>query len=184
MNASSGSALTSMHSHVRFLACRSSTSFSLMRQRTIIHAVSFLIIALLFSTSLYGGGFASTQPAPSTQTDASDPSAAVIQPNSSPDIAQAGAGRVSSLGRYAIPLKARQTLKAIQDRQGDPPPGYVGGRTFQNRERRLLQGHYREYDVNPLVRGKTRGPERIVIERGTGRAYYTADHYRTFVPMN
>ena len=83
-----------------------------------------------------------------------------------------------------IPAKAHAVLKAIQDRDGEPPSGYVGGRTFQNRERRLPRGHYREYDVNPKRPGKNRGSERIVIERRTGKAYYTGDHYRTFVPMN
>jgi guanyl-specific ribonuclease Sa len=83
-----------------------------------------------------------------------------------------------------IPAKAHAVLKAIQDRGGEPPSDYVGGRTFQNRERRLPRGHYREYDVNPNRPGKNRGSERIVIERRTGKAYYTGDHYRTFVPMN
>ncbi|TKB60833.1 MAG: hypothetical protein E8D52_01650 [Nitrospira sp.] len=65
-----------------------------------------------------------------------------------------------------------------------PLPGYVGGRDFQNRERRLPRGSYREYDVNPKRRGRGRDAERIVIERRTGKAYYTGDHYRTFVPLN
>lgn len=155
-----------------------------MHHRTIIRSAFSLIIALLVGAGLHVTGFSSTELAPSTETDASVPSDGVLQPESSPDIVQEGAGQASSLGRYTIPLKARQTLKAIQDRQGDPPQGYIGGRTFQNRERRLPQGHYREYDVNPLIRGKNRGAERIVIERRTGKAYYTADHYRTFVPMN
>lgn len=54
---------------------------------------------------------------------------------------------------------------------------------FQNRERRLPPGHYREYDVNPKVRGRSRDAERIVIEQDTGRAYYTGNHYRTFIPL-
>jgi ribonuclease T1 len=82
------------------------------------------------------------------------------------------------------PAKAHDVLKAIQDRNGQPPSGYVGGRTFQNRERRLPRGDYREYDVNPKRAGRNRGAERIVIERRTGKAYYTDDHYRTFIPMN
>ena len=45
-------------------------------------------------------------------------------------------------------------------------------------------GHYREYDVNPKIRGHSRDAERIVIEQDTGKAYYTADHYRTFTPLN
>ena len=79
---------------------------------------------------------------------------------------------------------AREVLATIQARGGEPLAGYVGGRAFQNRERRLPAGRYREYDVHPRVAGRDRGAERLVIEQGTGRAYYTGDHYRTFVPLN
>jgi guanyl-specific ribonuclease Sa len=82
------------------------------------------------------------------------------------------------------PLKAQEVLKAVQTRHGDPLPGYVGARIFQNRERRLPRGRYREYDVNPKLPGRNRGPERIVIEQRTGKAYYTSDHYVTFIPLN
>ena len=83
-----------------------------------------------------------------------------------------------------VPQKARDVLAQIEQRHGKPPPGYVGGRAFQNRERHLPRGVYREYDVNPKVHGRDRGAERIVIERRSGRAYYTPDHYETFLPMN
>ena len=86
--------------------------------------------------------------------------------------------------RDAIPPVARDTLKAIEARHGEPLPGYVGGRNFQNRERVLPRGRYREYDVHPKVAGKNRGAERIVINQANGKAYYTADHYRSFIPMN
>ena len=80
--------------------------------------------------------------------------------------------------------KAKDLLEAIQQHGGKALPGYIGGGAFQNRERRLPRGHYREYDVNPKIRGRSRDAERIVIEQGTGRAYYTGDHYRTFTPLN
>jgi ribonuclease T1 len=83
-----------------------------------------------------------------------------------------------------IPEKARTVLAEIQKRNGEPPRGYVGGRTFSNRERRLPRGSYREYDVNPKKPGRSRGAERIVIEQRTGKAYYSRDHYETFTPMN
>jgi ribonuclease T1 len=82
------------------------------------------------------------------------------------------------------PQKARDLLTLLQERGGAPLPGYIGGRDFQNRERRLPRGRYREYDVNPKIRGRSRDAERIVIERRTGKAYYTGDHYRTFIPLN
>ena len=80
--------------------------------------------------------------------------------------------------------KAKDLFEAIQQHEGKALPGYIGGRRFQNRERRLPPGHYREYDVNPKVRGRSRDAERIVIEQDTGRAYYTGNHYRTFIPLN
>jgi guanyl-specific ribonuclease Sa len=41
---------------------------------------------------------------------------------------------------------------------------------------------YREYDVNPFTPGVNRGPERLVVG-SDGSAYYTADHYITFMPV-
>ena len=84
----------------------------------------------------------------------------------------------------AVPRQAWDVLAEIRQRDGEPPPGHAGGRTFQNRERRLPPGVYREYDVDPKRPGRPRGPERIVIEQRSGRAYYTGDHYVTFVPMS
>ena len=96
----------------------------------------------------------------------------------------AAAGTTEVAPDVQVPQKARDMLAQIQKRHGEPPRGYIGGRTFRNRERRLPAGSYREYDVNPKVRGQDRGAERIVIERRSGRAYYTQDHYETFFPMN
>ena len=80
--------------------------------------------------------------------------------------------------------KSKDLLEAIQQHEGNALPGYIGGKVFQNRERRLPRGRYREYDVNPKIRGRSRDAERIVIEQDTGRAHYTGDHYRTFIPLN
>lgn len=100
-----------------------------------------------------------------------------------------GSGTVSP----GVPLKARQTLQHIE-KTGQPPPGFQGGRQFMNDGRGRGQvlpradarGNpitYREYDVNPYRRGVNRGAERLV--RGSdGSAYYTADHYKTFVKIN
>ena len=82
------------------------------------------------------------------------------------------------------PNKAYALLEALQRRNGETLPGYVGGKTFQNRERRLPRGRYKEYDVNRRIPGRSRDAERLVIEQDTGKAYYTKDHYRTFLPLN
>ena len=84
----------------------------------------------------------------------------------------------------AVPQKAVDLLEKIRQRNGVPLPGYVGGKEFQNRERRLPRGRYREYDLNRKITGRSRDAERIVIEQQTGKAYYTGDHYRTFMPLN
>lgn len=111
-------------------------------------------------------------PAPDKTTQTQNGSLRASPATTSPDV------------QDAIPVSARETLKAIESRRGDPLPGYVGGRTFQNRERTLPRGRYREYDVHPKMPGKNRGAERIVIEQRSGKAYYSADHYRSFIPMN
>ncbi|HEX5550852.1 MAG TPA: ribonuclease domain-containing protein [Nitrospira sp.] len=82
------------------------------------------------------------------------------------------------------PAKAYALLEALQRRNGEPLAGYIGGKVFQNRERRLPRGRYKEYDVNRKVPGRSRDAERLVIEQDTGKAYYTDDHYRTFFPLN
>jgi len=98
---------------------------------------------------------------------------------------ESAASAATGIERQAeVPQKARDVLAEIQKRNGEPLPGYVGGRSFANREHRLPRGKYREYDVNPKIRGRSRGTERIVIEQRTGKAYYSRDHYETFVPMN
>jgi guanyl-specific ribonuclease Sa len=85
-----------------------------------------------------------------------------------------------------VPEKVAEVLKYI-DEHGRAPRGYVGGRTFANREKRLPRAgrsgdpiRYREWDVNPKIRGRNRGPQRLVTG-SDGSAYYTADHYRTFI---
>ena len=41
---------------------------------------------------------------------------------------------------------------------------------------------YKEYDINPFVKGQGRGTERIVIG-DDGSAWYTNDHYQTFTQI-
>jgi ribonuclease T1 len=84
-----------------------------------------------------------------------------------------------------VPAKVGKVLKHV-DKHDEAPDGYVGGRTFENRERRLPKKDargktiiYREWDVNRKVRGKDRGPERLVTG-SDGSAYYSPDHYKHF----
>jgi ribonuclease T1 len=85
-----------------------------------------------------------------------------------------------------IPAKAFKVLKYVRE-NGIAPSGYEGGRRFGNYEKQLPQKdgfqriNYQEWDVNPKIRGKNRGAERLVTS--PVKAYYTGDHYRTFIEM-
>ncbi len=94
--------------------------------------------------------------------------------SSSPSVSWSEAGS-------QIPDKAVHVLQIVRQ-TGQPPEGYVGGRTFENREGRLAAGgDYREFDVDP--HNGQRNAERIIVEWNTKKAWYTGDHYKTFIPM-
>ena len=87
-----------------------------------------------------------------------------------------------------VPAHARTTLAYIQQHRY-APPGYLGGRVFGNYEGLLPRYNdrrkrieYREWDVHPRAEGRTRGAERLVTG-SDGRAWYTPDHYRTFIEV-
>jgi guanyl-specific ribonuclease Sa len=87
--------------------------------------------------------------------------------------------------RYSkeIPARAVEVYEFVI-RNGKAPKGHVGGRVWHNREHRLpAGGDYREYDVNPKVRGRNRGAERIIVDIDRKSGWYTGDHYRTFTPI-
>jgi ribonuclease T1 len=72
---------------------------------------------------------------------------------------------------------------------GSAPEGYVGGRTFQNRERKLPMNDadgnkiiYQEWDINPKINGVNRGKQRLVTG-SDGRNWYTGNHYVSFIQM-
>jgi len=89
-----------------------------------------------------------------------------------------------------IPAYALSTLDVIRQ-TGRAPNGYRGGTRFFNDGRdggttlpaTAADGariRYQEWDVHPWVRGVNRGAERL-ITGSDGSAYFTGDHYRTFV---
>jgi guanyl-specific ribonuclease Sa len=82
--------------------------------------------------------------------------------------------------------KAWNVLDRVLEK-GSPLLGYKGGSVFQNLDGRLpsVDGAgnpitYREWDVNPYVKGVNRGPERLVTG-SDGSAFYTGDHYNSFL---
>lgn len=75
-------------------------------------------------------------------------------------------------------------------RNGQAPDGFVGGKEFQNREKKLpakdgggKKIRYSEWDVQPKVQGKNRGPERLVTGSDHS-AWYTRDHYKNFLKID
>jgi ribonuclease T1 len=69
------------------------------------------------------------------------------------------------------------------------PEGFVGGRTFKNREGLLPKKDengklffYQEWDVHLKEKGKNRGAERLITSN-MGNAYYTKDHYQSFIKI-
>lgn len=88
----------------------------------------------------------------------------------------------------SVPPYVLETLEYVLEHK-EAPNGYVGGRTFQNRERLLPKTDnngqklsYQEWDVHPKEEGKNRGAERLITS-SQGEAYYTNDHYRSFTKI-
>lgn len=84
--------------------------------------------------------------------------------------------------------KVQNVLDRVQSKCSSFP-GYKGGSVFGNTDGALpgtdAAGNsvtYREWDVNPYVKGVDRGTERLVTG-SDGSAYYTDDHYGTFLQL-
>ncbi|WP_296685318.1 ribonuclease domain-containing protein [Treponema sp. UBA3813] len=104
----------------------------------------------------------------------------------------AGVAIGSTVLQTKTPDKFQQTLNTVKE-TGNPPNGYKGGRTFQNRGGDGYQTlpktdsngnpiNYKEWDVNPHIQGQNRGAERLVTG-SDGSAWKTTDHYKTFTQM-
>ena len=101
--------------------------------------------------------------------------------------AQLKSSKTYQASQNDVPQKALEVLAYIR-KYSEAPDGYVGGRTFQNRERLLPQKdefgekiNYREWDIYPKIKGRNRGAERLVSSDES--AYYTGDHYRSFIKI-
>lgn len=103
---------------------------------------------------------------------------------------QPNSPKQAGTGGSDVPKKAQDVSGQIDKNNGASPPGYKGGRTFENDGRGGGQQlpktdakgnpiSYKEYDVNPYQKGVNRGTERIV-KGSDGSTYYTNDHYGTF----
>jgi guanyl-specific ribonuclease Sa len=97
---------------------------------------------------------------------------------------------VSTNAAPIVPAYVLSTLDVIRQ-TGRAPTGYRGGTRFFNdaRDGGATLPHtapngdrirYQEWDVHPWVHGVNRGAERL-ITGSDGSAFFTNDHYRTFV---
>jgi guanyl-specific ribonuclease Sa len=125
--------------------------------------------------------------------------AGILAPTATPSAATSSAGTPSAATSGATPSwavdlgGAEQKVLAVLDvidRTGRAPDGYRGGTQFMNDGRdggQVLPRTgadgkavtYREWDVNPYT-GANRGTERLVTG-SDGSAWYTDDHYDSFV---
>jgi predicted Zn-dependent protease len=96
----------------------------------------------------------------------------------------------SRMDPAAVPKNVAAVLRYI-DQNDRALDGYEGGRRFLNLGRNGEQAlpradaqgstiQYREWDVHPKVEGQNRGAERLVTG-SDGSAFFTPDHYRTFL---
>ncbi len=115
---------------------------------------------------------------------------AANQPNTEQQATKpkSGSGSSSSTTSTSVPTYVLDVLRYIRS-HGEAPDGYVGGREFQNREKKLpakdsqnKRIRYSEWDVRPKVEGKNRGKERLVTGSDHS-AWYSKDHYKSFVKI-
>ncbi len=174
------------------------------RRQAVITAVALAVIGAVFVVTWlinHRDDDASSASNAATSTSATSTSATVAAEKDSATSSSKTSGsrrpsarprssRASSQPSATIPARVRTTLALID--AGKWPaaanaPGTHGGDVFRNNERQLpvtdasgARITYREWDVNPKRRGSGRDAERIVTG-SDGSAWYTADHYRTFV---
>lgn len=168
-----------------------STTSRSSRWRVIVTGLGLVVVAaVLIVTWLVGGPHDSAAPTPTTPTPTT-PTPTTPGPTTAAAGPQSSIGpAVATDGSAGVPARVTRTL-ALIDAGAWPDaahaPGTQGGIVFRNSEGRLPARDasgtpiaYREWDVNPKRAGRSRDAERIVTG-SDGRAWYTADHYRTFV---
>lgn len=154
---------------------------------------AFFVLGL---AALAGCGDVIAPPAPAPdrveqramETPAPRPMVERAEPNAPHQLEKPRKAESKSAPSNKIPAYAIETLKYVRERER-APDGFEGGRNFGNYERLLPQREkggkaikYREWDVKPRVQGRNRGAERLVTG-SDGSAWYTSDHYKSFLPV-
>ena len=170
------------------------------RRQAVVSAVALVVIGLVVvATWLINrsdDSSSATHSASSTLSTAK-PSSSTAKPSSKKQSGTASQGGTASRTTVAptaaasVPAQVTKTLSLID--AGKWPPddasGTKGGTNFGNFEGRLPKKTssgkritYTEWDVNRREAGRSRDAERIVTG-SDGSAWYTADHYNTFVQI-
>ena len=136
-------------------------------------AVALIVLAAWIVVSTLAGQPSSSAPA------SAGPTLTGGLVSSGPIAATDPSSGLPTIARAALPPEARTTLALIA--AGGPLPYDADGSVYQNRERILPirpAGAYHEYTVE-TPGSSDRGARRIVTG-GSGEAWWTADHYRSF----
>ncbi|MDL9946682.1 ribonuclease domain-containing protein [Gordonia sp. ABSL11-1] len=159
------------------------------RRQAIVSAVAVVVVAVVAGV-VAGVVWLLGEDSGTDTGDAAHASAASSTTVAPGPAASTRAAAPNSSSTAAVPAHVRTTLALID--AGDWPaaahaPGTRGGTVFRNNERNLpvtgsdgRRVSYREWDVNAKEPGRSRDAERIVTG-SDGTAWYTDDHYRTFV---
>ncbi|GAB39825.1 MULTISPECIES: ribonuclease domain-containing protein [Gordonia] len=163
------------------------------RRQAVVSAVALVVIALVVvATWLINRSDDSNSAAQSASSTSS-----TAKPSSKKQSGTASQGGTASRTTVAptaaasVPAQVTKTLSLID--AGKWPPddasGTKGGTNFGNFEGRLPKKTssgkritYTEWDVNRREAGRSRDAERIVTG-SDGSAWYTSDHYNTFVQI-
>jgi ribonuclease T1 len=158
------------------------------RRQAIVSAVAVVLVAIVGALVWLIDTDADTDSADANTASAT--SSTTTPATSSAGASSVGASTRTSSSTTSVPAHVLATLTLIDS--GDWPeaanaPGTRGGTVFRNNERNLpvtgsdgRRVSYREWDVNAKEPGRSRDAERIVTG-SDGTAWYTDDHYRTFV---
>lgn len=190
---------------------RSTPTVAQRRRQAAITAAAFVLIAVVFAVTWFinsgsdsgadessAAGVASSESstertsAAETTTPRSSARKTTASESTAPETTTRSSKKRTSTApaTAAVPARVTRTLALID--AGEWPeaaraPGTKGGIAFRNNERLLPAADangrritYREWDVNPKEPGRSRDAERIVTG-SDGTAWYTADHYRSFI---
>jgi ribonuclease T1 len=141
-------------------------------------ALTALAVLVLAGLAVWFGG-AGKPERPADRPTAVQP-APVVPPRETPEARRPAAPQSERRLPFSDPEVLREVNRTLDlIARGGPFPHRQDGVVFQNREGRLPKGDYREYTVE-TPGSRDRGARRIVVDRRTGRKYYSGDHYRTF----